>query len=260
MSLDEHAASRLRPLILDVPNPPPGIGYAEFDDFQNREILGANGIGLSVEELMVALDNDVNVLQAAAAHRLGEIGERAAIGRLVELAGSSDDLVKVEAGYALARMGEKAGVEELVDFLEDPLEGYISAPLSAGCLARLGDARGWPVIVEALGSRFAEIRMIAAKQLSLFLPFDGRPDGSGGYLQVRPEFARALRDASTDLQWQVLSQLHDGAPGSLRSVLETYRSETSDPGLRHEVEGILGRADDWQPARGAGAGEQEGGP
>lgn len=243
-SADDRSNTPHRPLVLDVPNPPPDMRYADMEDFQNREILKANGIGLTGKELLRALDSDVNVLQAAAAHLLGENGDPAATQRLRELISSPDDLVKVEAAYAIARNGPHDAVEPLTRFLDDPLEGYISAPLAAGYLARLSDPRGWPVIVEALGSKYPDIRMIGSKQLSLFLPFHGRQGIDGAPMDVHREIGRALQDPGTDVQWQVLSQLREAPPVELRPVLEAYASATIDPGLKHAAEDILTRIDD----------------
>jgi len=243
-SAGNSAAPQHRSLVLDVPSPPPDMRYADFEDFQNREILKANGIGQATQELLRTLDSNVNVLQAAAAHVLGEMSERTATQRLWELTTSPDDLVKVEAAYAIARIGPKDAMERLIGFLDDPLDGYISAPLASGYLARLGDSRGWPVIVEALGSGYPEIRMIAAKQLAFFMPFDPGTAIAGAPLDVHREIARALDDPNTDVQWQVLSELRDAASADIRTMLEAYASATTDPGLRRAAEEILRRIDD----------------
>src|SRR5215468_2879301 len=90
---------------LDIPEPPGNLSYAELEDFRSREILKANGISLTEEGLLSALERTTNILQTAVAHTLGSMSIRAAVPALQGLLTSQDDLVKVEAAYALARLG-----------------------------------------------------------------------------------------------------------------------------------------------------------
>lgn len=222
---------------LDIPNPPSGLAYAEFEDFQNREILKVNGISSSEANLSAALEKEANILQAAAAHTIGTLPSPSAatVTILRKLLTSSDDLVQVEAAYALARHGVSEGKKTLIECLGYRIDAYICPALAAGYLARLGDPRGFPIIVQCFDSDLSAVRMVACKQLYFFVPFQGG--------QTLPLFDRALKDLDTNIQWQALVQLREiSLPGS-RGILESYVGTAVDEGLRNTAKRILENMD-----------------
>jgi hypothetical protein len=236
-------SSAVRGLVLDVRNPPADLPYSEIEDFRQREILKANGIGLAEHELVLALEHPTNILQAAAAHTLGAVGSRAANRQLLQLMSSPDDLVKVEAAYALARIGVEAGIDGLRDCLSLPLEGYIAAPLAAGFLARLNDERGFQTIVRGLDSRFPEIRMIACKQIYFFIRWHGERDPNGQRIDVYQQFGKALQDSNEDIAWQALVQIRQISAAELRSLLVDFVAKPHDAQLLGVARDILQQID-----------------
>jgi len=226
---------------LDIPNPPSSLSYAELADFQNREILKANGIRLSETALLTALEETTNILQAAAAHMIGTLpslsGEVASV--LTKLLSDTNDTVRVEAAYALARYSVPEGKAALVECLSYPLDAYISPLVAAGYVAQLGDPQGFPVIVKGLDSNLAAVRSVASKQLYFFASFHGSKDKQGNAIDLVHQFERALDDPDTGIQWQALVQLREVALPGVAEFLENYARNATYRDLRSLAESIL---------------------
>ena len=90
-------------------------------------------------------------------------------------------------------MGVAEGLFLLKKCLDAPVAISLGAPTAAGFLARIGDPAGWPAVVDALGQGNFLIRIVGAKQLSYFVPFDGPS------LDVFAQFERALADEEEDV-------------------------------------------------------------
>lgn len=228
-------------LNLNIPNPPRDLPYSEYEDFRNGEILKVNGISLSEDELIVALKEKRNVLQAAVAHMLGSLKSTAAIPILKELVTSPEDLVKVEAAYALARLGIPEGKQVLIDCLNYPVDAYLFPAIAAGYLAQLGDPQGFSTILKCFEVNIPAIRMLACKQLYFFVRFHGQQNENGSVIDVYDLFNRALKDSDTDIQWQALAQLKHTHSDEARKVLEHYVESAQDEQLRKEAREILTR-------------------
>jgi hypothetical protein len=226
---------------LDIPNPPKDLSYADFDDYRNREILKANGVGLSEKELLAALSHKITTLQGAAAHTLGSLVCQAAAVPLFGLLRSWDDTVQVEAAYALARLGVPEGKEALIHCLDYLIDAYLCPPIAAGYLARLGDPQGFPVIVQCLQEGLLPNRMLACRQLFFFIPFLNTPGYSGKTLDVFTQFERALGDVEADIQWQAIVQLREIRAPQVKAMLARYVGKVQDDQLRKAAQAILER-------------------
>ena len=224
---------------LDVPDPPGNLPYADMENYLNREILKANGILISEAELMVALEVQTNILQAAAAHTLGNMSSKAAIPILKKLLLSSEDLVKVEAAYALARLGVSDGKDGLVQCLDYPVDAYLFPAMAAGYLARLGDPQGFQIILTCLEVNIPAIRMLACKQLYFFAPFEGQRDKSGTQIKVFQAFDQALKDPEIDIQWQALVQLRETISPESIIIIKKYMESTTNKQLLDKATTIL---------------------
>ena len=224
---------------LRVPDPPSGLTYSEFEDFRYREILKANGIPIEEAELLVALNNERNILQAAAAHTLGRMSSVSAFPTLKTLLTSIEDIVKVEAAYALARNGVNEGKETLVQYLDYPPEAYVFPPKAAGYLAQLGLPQGYKTIVRCMELENVAVRMLACKQIYFFVQFDGLQDAEQNRVDVGLLFERALNDPDTNVQWQALVQLRELQSPKFRKILEQYVERADDATLREFAQAIL---------------------
>jgi len=220
---------------LDIPNPPPGLTYPDFEDFHNREILKANGIGLSEQELLTVVSEKTAILQAAAVHTLGSLGNPAIISVLKPLLTDLDDYVQVEAAYAMLRLGAAEGRDTLLHCLDYPIDAYPSPPLAAGYLAKAGDPRGYPVIQKALGSELAVTRISACKQFYFFICFQGAADGMGNTVDTLALFDQALHDTNVDVQWQALVQLREITAPGYAAIVKAYAEQAREPMLRDEA-------------------------
>ena len=178
---------------LVLPEPRPGVPFADSEDVHAEDILGANHVPLTVEGLQAALDSGVEVVQAAAARVAGARGERAVLDSLRTLAAdASGDTTRSAAAYALARLGEPEGIETLIACLELPITAYVAPTQAAGSLARLGDDRGLEVIQRALRAPNEIVRAVAVKQLPFF-GAAGRPLLEAALDDADPEIVRQAR-------------------------------------------------------------------
>jgi HEAT repeat protein len=192
-----------------VPNPPPGLSYRDFEEFRYRELLKRNGVSLTPGALMSTVEAGSAILQAAAAHMLGAMGDKQAIPALERLLSNPDDLARVEAAYALARLGDSRGRKELIECLKQPVNAFISPPMAAGYLARLGDSQGFGVVKECFAVDNLVVRMLACKVLFFFVPFQGKPATDGTLIDVMDLYQRALRDPEPDVRGQAQVQLRE---------------------------------------------------
>lgn len=225
--------------IIEPGNPPDDIPYLDMEDFLNRELLRVNGISLSEEQLIAVLNERDAVLSAAAAHTLGSGAHLAALSHLTKKLRSEEDLLQVEAAYALGRMNEEKGLATLHECLKRPIEAYVSAPLAAGYLARLGDASGYDVVARSLASDILAIRMIACKQISCFVPFQGSQLPTGETVDVFSLVKSALRDEEVSVRWQVLVQLAWMDSAEARKLLETCLKESKYEDFRRFARRVL---------------------
>jgi HEAT repeat protein len=175
---------------LALPDPRPGVPFADSEDVQAEDILEANGVPRDARGLQAALDSGIELLQGAAARVAGSRQVREVTDSLRALAAGSGDTARSAAAYALARLGEPDGVDALIGALELPIDAYVAPVQAAGSLARLGDTRGLEVVERALRSPNEIVRAVATKQL----PFFGA--------QGRPLLETALHDPDSEIARQ----------------------------------------------------------
>ena len=201
-------------VVWQIPDPPEGQGYAEYEDFKALALLDVNGIARDEASLVGALRTSSPVLQGAAAHALGFLGMASAVGALEHLEAEADDLVKVEAAYALVRLGEDQFRETLHAALSDPVNAYLGAPVAAGDLARLGDPAGFPVIEPCLADENLIARIGGCKQLFFFVPLQGLPAADERPVDAVGVLKRLLDDPDPEIrrvaewQWDELRKSH----------------------------------------------------
>lgn len=233
-------------LVLDTPEPPTTLPYADFEDYRARELLVANGIQPAVAGAIGALQHRSSVIRAAAAHVLGALGDAAAIPALRRLAVEDSDLVQVEAAFALVRLGVDEARRHLHEALTRPVTAYLSPSVAAGMLARLGDPAGYGAIEAALTVDNLIPRIVACKQLLFFVPLDGREAGDGRIVDAFALFARALADPHEDVQLLALRQLREVDSPRVGELIDRYLSQ-SRPGYAVAVAEEARRGDRPNP-------------
>jgi HEAT repeat protein len=187
--------------------PPPGTPYEEIDDWHNRRLLDADGVGTDEQDLLAALSGPDEQVRPLAAQALGHTGGPESIPALIDAARSADDHLAVAAAGALARRGDRRGVEVLRGLLDRPVSTSVVPLVAAGALAREGATDGYPVVRDGLAAGNFLVRIAAAKQLYFFLALDDRVCGDGGHVDVFAGYRQALSDANDDVRWTALYQL-----------------------------------------------------
>jgi len=219
---DDQDVEGLEPgeIILDTPDPPDDLPYADFEDYRARALLEVNAILLTEDALVRTLDHPESVLRGAAAHALGSLGSTAAIPALERLASAASDLVRVEAAYALVRLGRDEYRAVLEEALNYPINAYLSPAVAAGDLARLGDPAGFPVIARCLEEHNLIVKIIGCKQLFFFVPFHGTRTRAGQRVDVYALFDRALHDPEREVQRVARLQLREVSTEEARRLLD----------------------------------------
>lgn len=222
----------------DLPGPPTGLAYPDYDDWQNRELLIANGIEPDEAGILAALRTQEGILLSAAAHCAYPFPSMAP--SLQQIMAGDDDDAAVEAAYALARQGSEAGRDALRESMVRPIGPYLSPVLAAGHLARLGDLSGEPVIRAGLESEFLATKMLSAKQLYFFAP-ESEDAGSQGNIgnEWSRLVAKALADDDPTIQREILLQLRSLQSPTIVPLIRSYLARAEDPALAARAREIL---------------------
>jgi HEAT repeat protein len=222
----EEPARRPPPSLADlvVPRRPSGVSYRDGDDVDARALLEANGYTLETGELVDLLQVNLGLLQAAAARMLGAAGQVNAAGalRLLALDEGSEETARVQAAYALARLGLEQGEELLAELLAIPPESSPAPMQASGALARLGDPRGFQVILTALDSANPVTAMVGCKQLYAFAPLDGATLPEGGRVDLYAAYRRALERPEALIGGEARAQLAELDTDPARELLAEY--------------------------------------
>jgi HEAT repeat protein len=127
------------------------------------------------------------------------------------------------------------GVREVHRVLDRQNSGY--RYLAAAYLAQLGDPSGWPVIQEVLGGDNEHTRLMAARQLGAFLPYDGQKVGRTR-VEVLPTLARLTKDPSRFVRREAPGLLAESGGPAARGLIEEA-GQTDDEELRGAVQAAL---------------------
>jgi hypothetical protein len=115
----------------------------------------------------------------------------------------------VEAALSIGLRGDppaaRAALAPLVGGAGDGSHDW----MAAAALAQLGDPSGWPVLRRDLREGIDHVRLMAARQLALFLPYDGQ-DVDGTTVDIEAELRRLTDDPS---EW-----VRGEAPGLLEEA------------------------------------------
>jgi hypothetical protein len=101
----------------------------------------------------------------------------------------------VEAALSIALRGDTAAAKAALEPLVRGVGDHSHDWLAAASLAQLGDPSGWPTLVRDLREGIDHVRLMAARQLALFLPYDGQ-EVDGTTIDVEAELRRLGDDPS----------------------------------------------------------------
>lgn len=156
-----------------------------------ERVLAAEGISLTPEGLISALNSPQLSIRTGSAVILGRRREAAALPYLKALL-ADQPIVRVEAAMALVLLGDASGQIALIGMLDD---GVLSgAPVTAAAyLAASGDPCGYPVVLQALNHDLAGIRLTAAVALRSFTGYHGREIGG-----IKIDLFKVVKNALDD--------------------------------------------------------------
>lgn len=127
--------------------------------------------------------------------------DRLAVGLRALLAGPGDTdlgsraLAHVEAAMSLALAGHKEARSILSDVVS-AAPSSMADWLAAAYLAELGDPMGWPVLVGLLTGDDGFTRLMAARHIAMWLPYDGQEVG-GVPVDVRGRLLERAEDTDS---------------------------------------------------------------
>lgn len=112
-------------------------------------------------------------------------------------AGELDLLVEgyVEAALSIGLRGDPAAARAALRPLVSGAGDGSSHWEAAAALAQLGDASGWPGLLRDLREGIEHVRLMAARQLIVFVPYDGQ-EVDGSTVGVEAELRRLADDPS----------------------------------------------------------------
>jgi hypothetical protein len=147
----------------------------------------------------------------------------------------------IEAAMSLALRGDPgAGRDALVALLETaPDESY----LAAFYLAQLGDPSGYPAMLRALRHPNEHIRLMAARHLAAFKPFDGEVV-SGVTVDVRSELLQRLRDHDAYVRIEMPYYLAEVDAEGLEDLLRPVARKDRNKQVRQAARDVLKRVAD----------------
>jgi HEAT repeat protein len=221
--------------------PPPGTPYEEIDDWHNRRLLDANGVGTDERDLLAALNGPDEQERPLAAQALGRTGGPDSIPALLAAAGSDDDHLAVAAADALARRGDRRGVAVLRELLDRPVSTSVGPLMAAGALAREGSPDGYPAVRDGLAAGNFLVRIAAAKQLYYFLALDGRACPDGSRVDVFAGYRQALSDANDDVRWAALYQLRFVSDPRVTDLIAEFLDSAPVEWLANEAHKLVTR-------------------
>lgn len=138
---------------------------------------------------------------------------------------------------SLALLGDKTGIPFLVKALDGDL--LTGAPVTAArYLAGLDEPRGFPVILKALNSKLAGIRLAAAVALRDFLKYHGQKVG-GQTFDLVAILEKTLQDPEPLVRRELLYKLAMLDTPGAGALLQEFSQSDTDEGVRQTAGQII---------------------
>ena len=182
---------------------------------KKREVVMSPPTG--VEGLIIELSIGDSFKQAAAARKLGEMGNPVAVDPLIQALTSPYDKVKEAAAEALGKIGGTRAVDALITALKEyDWEVKNSAAIA---LARIGDQRSVAVLIEALGKESPIfVRLAAAEAFGE----SGHPEAVDPLIAVFKEDDVNLKNLAA----KALAKIGD--KNAIDALLDALKSDSED--------------------------------
>ena len=159
---------------------------------------------------------------------------------LRKIAESRNASARTEAAMSLVLRGEKdAGIKLLREVAKDK-DPFGYAWLEAYYLAQAGDPSGFPVIVGMLRGGDIQNRIMAARHLIAFRPFDGQTI-EGQKVDIRALLLERLADQSNMVRQEMPSILDEFNPPDLLDLLKPLVEKDPDPMVQAMARSVIQR-------------------
>jgi HEAT repeat protein len=207
---------------------------------------------LTMEMLEAAFDNRKDTSRPAAAFLAGRCQPEAPedqekLGVLLQNLLNSLPLEKlgvrsldyIEAAMSLALRGKKdTGREALLPLIGQYASKILEPYLAAFYLAQMGDPSGYPVMVDCLQSDNEHIRLMTARQLIGFKPYNGQTVG-GKVVDIEGELVKLLKDPENYVNREIPYLLAEVKTKNLTKILQPVANSDEDTELRHAAQHVL---------------------
>lgn len=144
----------------------------------------------------------------------------------------------VESAMALALRGHDEGLTALRGVFAGGRRTGDADDLVAYYLAQAGDPSGWPAIVAQLGHKTPHYRLMAARHLLAFRPYDGE-SVDGQVIDVRARLAGMLEDRESLVTNEIPALLAEAEVDGLVELLKPVAKKHRHRDTREVAEDVL---------------------
>jgi HEAT repeat protein len=145
---------------------------------------------------------------------------------------------------SLALRGDQdAARQALTPLVADSSSATSEAYLAAFYLAQLGDPSGYPAMVRALHSKSEHTRLMAARHLIAFKPYEGQTVGDRR-VDVRAELAERLKDPSVYVRREIPYLLAEASVRDLKELLTPVAADDAEADVRQAAADVVGSLKD----------------
>jgi len=145
----------------------------------------------------------------------------------------------IEAAMSLALRGEPDTARQaLVPLVTDYASSTTRSYLAAFYLAQLGDVTGYPAMLAAVRNTSEHTRLMAARHLIGFRPFDGKSI-QGNVVDVRAELVRCLKDQDPYVRREIPYLLAEMSAEGLRELLRPVAEGDTDEAVSQAARDVL---------------------
>ncbi len=159
----------------------------------------------------------------------------------VDASECSVDFGFVEAAMSLALRGESEKArQKLLPLVGGKASVFGETSLAAFYLAQLGDASGYPVLLEALQNSNEHTRLMAVRKLLAFKPFDGQTI-QGKTIDIRMDIAGRFKDTEPIVRREIPGLLAEAGVTGLKELLLPVAENDENEEVRASARDALTR-------------------
>jgi len=147
----------------------------------------------------------------------------------------------VEASMSLALRGEpEIARRKLLPLVRGKASVFGETSLAASYLAQLGDASGYPILLDALNNSNEHTRLMAVRQFLAFKPFDGQTI-DGKTINIKAEIAGRFKDTEPIVRREIPGLLAEAGVTNLKKLLQPVAQHDANEDVRAAAQDALTR-------------------